>query len=75
MIRVVRLLLILYACVFFLPSCALFQDNKEQNQAAMCKELNHRIIFNGATADPSAAMQQRAEMETLTKDYRTQGCG
>ena len=69
-----RVLMFFVFSVFFLTSCSLFQNNKEQNQAAVCKELNHRIIFNGATADPSAAMQQRAEMETLTKDYRTQGC-
>jgi hypothetical protein len=74
MIRIVRALVI--SCFFglILSSCALFQNNKEQNRQAVCKELNHRIIFNGATADPSVAMQQRAEMETLTKDYRTEGC-
>ena len=74
MVGVVRVLLACWCFVFFLTSCALFQNNKEENKAAVCKELNHRIIFNGATADPSAAMQQRAEMETLTKDYRSQGC-
>jgi hypothetical protein len=75
MVRIVKVLLLFGVSVFTLTSCALFQNDKEQNQAAVCKELNHRIIFNGATADPSAAMQQRAEMDTLTKDYRTQGCG
>jgi hypothetical protein len=74
MVRLAHVLVVVSFFVIFLTSCALFQNNKEQNREAVCKELNHRIIFNGATADQSVAMQQRAEMETLTKDYREEGC-
>jgi hypothetical protein len=74
MIRIAQTLVCLTFFVFSLTSCALFQNNKEQNREAVCRELNHRIIFNGATPNQSVAMQQRAEMETLTKDYRAEGC-
>lgn len=74
MVRHVHLLFVASFLGVFLTSCALFQNNKEQNREAVCKELNHRIIFNGATSNPTDAMQQRAEMDTLTKDYRTEGC-
>lgn len=72
--RIARFLVLGVIVGLFLTSCSLFQNNKEQNREAVCKELNHRIIFNGATADQSVALQQRAEMETLTKDYREEGC-
>jgi hypothetical protein len=74
MTRIVQLLFVIAFFGFFLTACGLFQNNKEQNREALCKELNHRIIFNGATPDQSVAIEQRAEMETLTKDYRAEGC-
>jgi hypothetical protein len=74
MTRYVYFLCALPLLMFFLTSCALFQNNKEQNREAVCKELNHRMIFNGATPDSSTALNQRAEMEILTKEYRTEGC-
>lgn len=74
MARILNSLVYIVFFLCFLTSCSLFQNNKEQNRVAMCKELNRRIIFNGATPNQSVAMQQRAEMETLTKDYRAEGC-
>ena len=72
--RIIQIFAYITFIGFFLTSCALFQNNAEQNRKAVCKELNHQIIFNGATANPSVAMQQRAELDTLTKDYRQEGC-
>ena len=74
MMRMMQFLVFGLFFVIFLTSCSLFQNNKEQNRQAVCKELNHRIIFNGATPNPTVALQERAEMETLTNDYRSEGC-
>jgi hypothetical protein len=52
-------------------SCTTTDD---QDHAAVCKELKHRIIFNGATGNDTKATQQRAELGTLTHDYHDQGC-
>jgi len=70
----VRSLSVIIVFVYFLTSCAIFQTSKEQDREARCKELNHQIIFNGATPSQTVAMQQRAEMDTLNKDYRADGC-
>ena len=74
MVRAAQILIVVCFTGLFLTSCSLFQNNKEQNREAVCKELNHRIIFNGATPNQSVALEQRAEMDTLTKDYRAEGC-
>jgi hypothetical protein len=58
----------------FLTACSLFQNNSTQNQQAMCKELKHQIIFNGATGNQLLATQQRAQSDTLTKSYHQEGC-
>ena len=52
----------------------MFQNNTNENRLATCKELKRRIIFNGATSNDTEAVQQRAELNTLNKNYRDQGC-
>jgi two-component sensor histidine kinase len=60
--------------VFCLASCSMLQNNPQANQRAMCKELNHRIINNGATGNQLQATQQRAEADRLTRSYHEEGC-
>lgn len=68
----------------FLTACAMFQGTRQNNHDAVCKELNRQIIWSGAsgtpnlwggaTGDPMKATQQRAENETLMRNYREEGC-
>ena len=60
--------------VFFLSSCSLFQTNTEDNRLAVCKELKHRMMFNGATSNQALATQERAEWNKLSQAYKDQGC-
>lgn len=57
-----------------LTACSIFQNTPEQTQKAMCQELKHRIIFNGATSNAVEATQQRAESGGLAKSYREENC-
>lgn len=68
-----HILWISLACTF-LSACSVFQNTSDNNQTAVCKELKHRIIFNGATGNDTKAAQQRAELDTLNQNYRDQGC-
>ncbi len=65
---------ILSVCCFILTACALFQNNSQSNKKALCKELNYRIINNGATGNRLLATQQAAQSETLTRSYHEEGC-
>lgn len=40
----------------------------------MCKELNSRIVNNGATGDRLLATQQAAQDEMLNRTYHQEGC-
>lgn len=57
-----------------LNACALFHTTKEEDREARCKMLNRQIIFNAATANQTLATQQRAELDTLHRSYREEGC-
>lgn len=57
-----------------LLSCALFQNNPQANKKAICKELNYRIVNNGATGNRLLATQQAAQDETLIRSYHEEGC-
>ena len=59
---------LLSACSIFFPKTS------EDNRKAYCKELNHRMMYNGATSDQVQATQQRAEMGTLTQSYNARDC-
>jgi hypothetical protein len=61
-------------CCFTITACSLFQNNSQVNKQAMCKELNYRIINNGATGNQVLATQQRAERDTLSRTYHEEGC-
>lgn len=62
----------------------MFQGTRKNNHDAICSELKHQIIWsgavgkpelwNGATGDPMQATQQRAENETLMRNYHEEGC-
>jgi len=56
-----------------ISSCSMI-NTADNDHTAVCKELKHRIIFNGATGNNTAATQQRAELNRLNKNYNTQGC-
>lgn len=57
---------------------------KTKDHQAICKELRHQIIWNGANGDPITlnggtgnqmqATQQLAQTETLEKNYHDEGC-
>ena len=59
---------------FSLTGCALFHTTPEEDRVARCKMLNSKIIFNGATANQTVASQQRAELETLSRNYHEDDC-
>lgn len=65
---------IILVCCFALASCSLFQNNPQANKKAMCKELNYRIINNGATGNRLLATQQAAQDEMLNRNYHEEGC-
>ncbi len=65
---------ILSICFFTVTACSLFQNNPQANQKALCKELNYRIINNGATGNRLLATQQAAQSEALTRSYHEEGC-
>jgi hypothetical protein len=65
---------ILMVLVFNLTACALFQNNPQANQKAVCKELNYRMINNGATGNRLLATQQAAQSESLARSYHAEGC-
>jgi hypothetical protein len=57
-----------------LSACSHMQDNSADNHQAYCSELKHQIMFNGATSNNTQATQQRAQLETLNRNYRDHGC-
>lgn len=67
-----------------LSSCALFHTTPEENRVAVCKQLKHQIIWNGAngsqrlwngaTGDQMMPTEQRAETQTLLRNYREEDC-
>jgi hypothetical protein len=62
--------------LFFLPlsACTLFNNSPEKNREAICNELNHKIVFNAATGDQILATHERANMDSISKNYRAEGC-
>jgi len=66
--------LILLGCCFVLTACSLFQNNPQANQKARCKELNSRIVNNGATSNRLLATQEEAQSQTLMRSYHEEGC-
>lgn len=55
-----------------LNACTQYYPNA-QNQA-VCTELKHQIIVNGATSDPQAYMQDKAALGNIEGNYRAAGC-
>lgn len=64
----------LISLLLCLSSCAFFQSDPVADRNARCKELANRMVFNGATSDPAAAAEQRAEMGNLNRSYRQENC-
>jgi len=73
MAYIIRYLILLVFCVTLI-ACSLVQNNPQVNQKALCKELNYRIINNGATGNRLQATQQAAQSEALTRSYHEEGC-
>jgi hypothetical protein len=63
---------VLFLLSIFLTSCASLAP--KPGKPAICNELKHRIIFNGATNDPQDFMKQRAELSNLDRTYRNEDC-
>lgn len=71
--RIISSCLMIIFC-FNLLGCSLFHTTPEEDRVARCKMLNSKIIFNGATANQTVATQQRAELETLSRNYHEDDC-
>lgn len=56
-----------------LSACAYWQG-KSGDHDALCRQLKGKIVMNGATGNERKASQQRAEMATLDRSYREEGC-
>lgn len=70
MIRILLIALLSFSTI----SCSLFQTNTADNHEARCQLLKRKIIFTGATTNENTALRQRAELSTLNRNYRSQGC-
>ena len=70
MVRILRYFTVIIF-FFLVTACA---NNPQENKKSVCKELNYRIINNGATGNRLLATQQGAETETLTRSYHEAGC-
>ncbi len=64
-----------------LSACSLFQDNADNDHAAVCNELKRQIIYNGTTqnqvrtsAGQPLATQQRAQLDKANASYDQLGC-
>ncbi len=60
-------LLIFLSLILLLSACAPFKFNNDK--AAMCNELNSKIIFNGATTNVRNSEIQQAEMPLMQQSY------
>ncbi|EKD54264.1 MAG: hypothetical protein ACD_60C00100G0001 [uncultured bacterium] len=67
MMRTLWILLVIFLC-----SCV--NQKMTPDQQGFCKEVKRRIIFNGATSNNIEATQQRAELNTLNKNYNSHDC-
>ncbi len=74
MANIITRYFILSVCCFIVTSCAMFQNNPQANKKAMCKELNSRIVNNGATGNRLLATQEAAQDEALNRSYHEEGC-
>ena len=63
---------ILAFLILSLAACAPFQLQHEK--AAICNELNSRIIFNGGTSIDRQADIENSEKELIERSYQRQQC-
>lgn len=74
MIKGIKILLLM-SVLITLSGCESFlKPNQNDLRAARCKQMNHDIVFNGATAIDYQAWQQRAQMEKLEQSYLREDC-
>ena len=63
------------ALCLIITACQTY-PNKTAYEAAVCKEMKHRIIFEGATSterqqtNSSISWQQESQVDRLTQDYK-----
>ncbi len=59
------------ALILSVSACA---STASEQHSAVCKQLRHSIVMNGATVNPIKAQAQRAEMGRVDQSYRDEGC-
>lgn len=67
MARLERILTLIMPCVLALTACAPFQSH--DHRAAVCNELNSKIIFSGATSNTRDAEIQNAQRPLAQRSY------
>lgn len=55
-----------------LTACAPFKPSDQR--AAICNELNKKMIFTGSTANPRNAEIQTSEYELIQREYENNHC-
>jgi hypothetical protein len=68
------ILILTVSLISLLTGCQYFQNNKETNQVARCKEMRSQMMFNGTTTNPSQAFQQRSDQDLLNESYHAEDC-
>ncbi len=66
--------LISFTCLSLLLSACANMVPQGENHDARCKEMQHQMMFNGATTDQSLAWKQRSEQGMLQQSYHDEGC-
>jgi hypothetical protein len=61
-----------FTTLIALPGCAPFKPT--DSRAAVCNEINSRIIFNGSTQDTRRANIQNAEEPLQARAYERNNC-
>jgi hypothetical protein len=57
---------------FALTSCQSMTSGGKHS--AVCKEMEHELMFNGETMNPSQAFTERSEQGKLAQSYHDEGC-
>ena len=60
------------ACSILLTSCAPFKPT--DHRAAICNELNSKMVFNGSTSNTRESEIQNSEQQLLWRSYEKNNC-
>lgn len=72
MLKAITLGCVCITAFIALTGCAPFKPT--DSRAAVCNELNSRLIFNGSTQDTRRANLQNAEEPLQTRAYERNNC-